>query len=58
MNMMLAPFHMSFSMVKVYARIGALYIDKHAKLGVSSLCILYVYDMCICVVYIWDAYII
>lgn len=52
MNMMLAPFHMSFSMVKVYAKIGALYIDKHAKLGALSLCILYVYAMCICAVYV------
>lgn len=39
MNMMLAPFHMSFFMFKVYANIGALYIDKRANIGALSLCI-------------------
>lgn len=52
MNMMLAPFHMSFFMFKVYANTGALYIDKHAKLGVLSLCIFmcmyYVGVPCVC----------
>lgn len=47
----------AFPMVTLYAFIGALYIDKSAKVGAFNLCIFVcisrVYLLCVCAVRIW-----
>ena len=51
----------AFPMITLYAFIGALYIDKSAKIGAFNLCIfvcishvyLCVYALCVCVVCMW-----